>query len=108
MDLNKNICFKCPANEIASDETKDEETVDIEESYDSVEYDILTRIYPNRVVQELKIKPSFNYWTPYIGKYTRRSKIVLNTEYKKLSKINRRFEEDCREITEERILEKVS
>ena len=31
MDLNKKICFRCLVNEIASDETEDEDTVDVEE-----------------------------------------------------------------------------
>ena len=57
------------------------------------------------MLKELEIKPSFNYWAPYIGKYTRRSKIVLNIEHKKVSKINGKFEKDCREMTEERILD---
>ena len=65
------------------DETEDERTVDVEDLQESVEYYILARIFPNRVIQELKVKPSFNYWVPCIEKYTRRSKIVLITEYKK-------------------------
>ena len=103
MDLNKKICFKCPVNEIVSDKTEDQDTVHVEEFWESVEYNMLARIFPNRVIQELVIKPSFNYWVPYIGKYTRHPKIVLNTEHKKVSKIN--IEEDCREMTEECILE---
>ena len=92
-------------NEIVSYETEDEDTVDAEEFWESVEYNILARIFLNRVIQELEIKPSFNYWAPYIGKYTRPSKIVLNTEHKKVSKINGKFEKDCREMTEEHILD---
>ena len=56
---------KCPLNEIVRDETEDERTVDVEEFWESVEYYILARIFPNRVIQELKVKPSFNYWVPY-------------------------------------------
>ena len=83
MGLNKKICFKCPMNEITSDETEDERTVDVEEFWEYVEYNILARIFPNRVMQELKIKTSFYYWAPCIEKYTTRSKFVPNTEYKK-------------------------
>ena len=36
MDLNKKTCFKCPVNEITSDETEDEGTVDVEEFWESV------------------------------------------------------------------------
>ena len=61
------------------DETEDEETVDAEEFWESVEYNIIARIFPNCVMQELK-KKSFNYWPPCIGKYTRCFKIVLNAE----------------------------
>ena len=56
MDLNKKICFKYPVNEIISDETEDEETVDAEEFWESVEYNIIARIFPNCVMQELKKK----------------------------------------------------
>ena len=73
------------------DETEDKDTVDVEEFSESVEYDMLARIFPNCVIQWLEIKPSFNYWAPYIGKYTRRSKIFLITEHEKISKINGKF-----------------
>ena len=56
MDLNKKICFKCPVNEIVNDEIEDEGTVGFEEFWVSVEYNILSRIFPNRVIQELKMK----------------------------------------------------
>ena len=57
---------------------------------------------------EIKKKKQVLTREPYIGKYSRRSKIVLNTGYKKISKINGKFEEDCREMTEEHILEDVN
>ena len=38
-------------NEIVSDETEDEDTVDVEEFWESVEYDMLARIFPNCVIQ---------------------------------------------------------
>ena len=36
------------------DETEDEETVDAEEFWESVEYNIIARIFPNCIMQELK------------------------------------------------------
>ena len=68
MELHKKICFRCPVNEIVSNETKVEDTVDVEEFWEFVKYNILARIFPNRVIQELEIKPRFNYWAPYFGK----------------------------------------
>ena len=60
-------------------------------------------------MQELKITLIFNYWASCIGKYTRRSKVVPNTEHKKLSKLKwEKFEEDCRDMSEECVIENVN
>ena len=41
MGLNKKISFKCTANEIVNNETEDEGTADVEESWEFFEYNIL-------------------------------------------------------------------
>ena len=71
-------------NEITSDETEDEGAVDVEEFWESVEYNILARIFPNRVMQELKIKTSFYYWAPLLKNIPHVLKLfqILNTKNK--------------------------
>ena len=47
-------------------------------------------------------------WAPYIGKKTRRNKFLINTEHRKVSRHTQELKKDCREVTEERILELLS
>ena len=51
MDLNKKNLLEVSCEWNSCDETEDEETVDVEEFWESVEYDMLARIFQNCVVQ---------------------------------------------------------
>ena len=44
-------------------------------------------------------------WAPFIGRATRIGKHVFNTEHRKVKEKDGQIEDDCREITEERLLE---
>ena len=54
------------------------------------------------------VKPSLLNCAPYIVKKTRRNKLLINTEHRKVSRHAQELEIDCREVTEERILELLS
>ena len=71
-------------NQIVNDETEDKGTVNVGDFGESVEYKTLARIFLNRVMQELKRKPNFNYWASFIGKYTHSSKYWIQRKSKSL------------------------
>ena len=54
------------------------------------------------------VEPSLLNWAPYIGKKSRRKKFLYNTKHRKVSRHTQELEKNCREVTEERILELLS
>eukprot|EP00794_Sanderia_malayensis_P018536 gene18536-20396_t len=58
----------------------------------------------NLSIQGSQLHRLYN-WAPYIGKFTRKSRFLINTEYKKVNNENRQLEIDCRQVTEERLME---
>ena len=69
---------------------------------------MLLHAFPGRAICELNLKPNFKEWAPYLGPFTRADDIVLNTEHRKINKGNGKLEEECREMSQERILEMLS
>ena len=55
----------------------------------------------------MRLKPSLSFWAPYIGPKTRKNNFLFNTEYRKLSTNTKEPECECRELTEERLLNTV-
>ncbi|RXN16478.1 HMG domain-containing 3-like isoform X2 [Labeo rohita] len=53
------------------------------------------------------VKPTYHFWAPWIGKNTRRSDSVLNTEYKKLHSSKSASETAEITVTEERLKEEL-
>jgi len=53
------------------------------------------------------VKPMHHFWAPWIGKNTRRSDIVLNTEYEKLQSSKSPSETAEITVTEERLKEEL-
>ncbi|XP_077862074.1 uncharacterized protein LOC144343260, partial [Saccoglossus kowalevskii] len=51
-----------------------------------------------------KVKPSYSGWAPYIGHSTR-GPSVFNTEHRKVLRDTNNLESECREMSEERLLE---
>ncbi|KTG30239.1 hypothetical protein cypCar_00027344 [Cyprinus carpio] len=49
------------------------------------------------------IKPNFEYWAPWIGRYTRKAPIVLNTEWQKVQSTSAQDLITEMDITEERL-----
>ena len=54
---------------------------------------------------DLAIKPSIINWSPYIGRFTRSSNLIVNTEHRKIHKDSGELEADCRELSQERLIE---
>ena len=108
MDLNRKISFRCPMSELELPEKYDREgadRVDCEKFWEKVELGIVMRGFSDREVEELKVRPNLLNWAPYIGKETRESNNVYNTEHRKIKADDGEMEADCREMTEERLYE---
>ncbi|XP_065150497.1 HMG domain-containing protein 3-like [Paramisgurnus dabryanus] len=53
------------------------------------------------------VKPTFGFWAPWIGPETRKSDVVLNTEWEKVHRPAKTKEQAELDITEDRLLEEV-
>ena len=53
------------------------------------------------------VKPTFGFWAPWIGPETRKSDVVLNTEWEKVHRPAKTQEQAELDITEDRLLEEV-
>ena len=51
------------------------------------------------------VEPNLFQWSPFIGPKTRKGPMIMNTEHRKVHQENGEIESDCREVTEERLLE---
>ena len=93
MDLNKKVAFDCPQSylELPDDyDTQEADIVDSDNFWRKVEMSMIIRGFPNRVVPDFKIRPSLLFWAPFIGKQTRKSSLLFNTEHRKVKKNRRR------------------
>ena len=75
-----------------------------------IELVVISKAFTRSNLKSLNIKPNLHYWAPYIGRKTRRCSNILNTEHRKVKTgIEKNIEnDDCREMTEERLLEMLS
>ena len=88
MDLNRKIAFKMPAEEfeeITIDRNSTEpDLVDMGSFGEKIELAVISKAFTCSNLESLNIKPNLHYWTPYIGKKTRRCSNILNTEHRKV------------------------
>ena len=70
-----------------------------------VELSMMVRGFGSMEIPEFQVEPSLLNWTPHIGKHTRAQPQLLNTEHREVKKGSLKYEDDCREITEERLFE---
>lgn len=66
---------------------------------------MILRGFPGRKVKDFEVKPNLLHWAPYLGRRTRKSSLLFNTEHRKVGRNDGELEKDCREITEERLVE---
>ena len=111
-DLNRKVAFQCNLNDVEDVDDTESDTVgdvDCDKFWKDAECNILASAFPDSVSTKFSIKPSFKNWSPFMGKKTRKSNILLNTEYMKLNRktgeINPEF---LKEMNEERLFEIIS
>jgi len=108
MDLNKKVSFACDKSQLELPEEYDQndaDYVDCECFWEKVELAMLVRGFPRRTVPEFEVQTQLLSWSPFIGKMTRKNDLLLNTEHRKIDRNSGELERDCRDITEERLLE---
>ena len=108
MDLNKKVSFACNKSQLELPENynrEDADFVDCDRFWEKVELAMVLRGFPGRMVPELVVETNLLSWSPFIGRSTRRSSLLLNTEHRKVDRSSGELENDCRDITEERLLE---
>ena len=106
-DLNRKVVFKCH-NIDENTPNNDEDTadyVDCIEFWNKVENNMIARGFSPKIPVEFEVKPAICNWSPHIGRFTRSSNLLVNTEHRKIHKATGEVEADCRELSEERLLE---
>lgn len=53
------------------------------------------------------VKPSFEHWGPWIGKNTRKSEVVFNTEFDKVSSSKPSAEAEVSLVSEDRLVDEL-
>ena len=111
-DLNRKVAFQCDHDSVEDVDDTDDETagdVDCDKYWKYVECNILAGAFPGSVKTKFSVKPSYKFWSPYMGKNTRKSNILLNTEYKKLNRKTGTYDSEyLKELSTERLHELVS
>lgn len=108
MDLNKKVSFACDKSQLELPEEYDQndaDYVDCEYFWEKVELAMLMRGFPRRTVPEFEVQTHLLSWSPFIGRMTRKNDLLLNTEHRKVDRNSGELGRDCRDITEERLLE---
>ncbi|KAK0135142.1 HMG domain-containing protein 3 [Merluccius polli] len=108
MDLHKKGVFNMPVSDIESPPDNYDGHVDIEQFWDAVTREMLSRGLIPCQKNPFVVAPSYHHWAPWIGPQTRCSAHVLNTEFEKLHTPKLlSTEADDQLITEERLVDKV-
>ncbi|XP_041840399.1 LOW QUALITY PROTEIN: uncharacterized protein LOC121639302, partial [Melanotaenia boesemani] len=113
MDLHKKGVFNMPVSEIPSPPDNYNGHVDINNFWDAVATEIISRgLIPCGRKNPFVVPPSYHHWAPWIGPQTRRSNSVLNTEFEKMQsgKMQNDGEndnDDDEKITEERLTDEL-
>ena len=108
MDLNKKVAFNFNVSNLELPENyqmDDADFVDCDVFWGKVELSMIFRGFLSRTIPEFEVNPNLLFWSPFIGRHTRKGPLLLNTKHRKVSRSTGELESDCREISEERLLE---
>ena len=79
--------------------------MDCIEFWNKVENNMITRGFSSKTPVEFEVKPAICNWSPHIGRFTRSSNLLVNNEHREIHKATGEIEADCRELSEERLIE---
>lgn len=60
-----------------------------------------------RAKNSFSVRPSFEYWGPWIGKNTRQSEMALNTEFEKAISAKSSTEAEVSMVSEDRLVDEL-
>ncbi|XP_056109154.1 uncharacterized protein LOC130086936 [Rhinichthys klamathensis goyatoka] len=108
MDLHKKGVFQLSVNDIEEPQENYQGEVNLETFWEALSKEMICRGFVASGAQNpFVVKPMYHFWAPWIGKNTRRSDIVLNTEYEKLHSSKSASETAEITVTEERLKEEL-
>ena len=64
-----------------------------------------SRGFRGRKSEQMVINPVLRYWAPFMGEASRIGDFLYNSEHRKVKNDNEQLEIECREMSEERLLE---
>ena len=106
-DVNRKVAFKYrePDEKTEEQNYSDADEVDCKKFWDDVTMEMVSRGCRGRKVNEMTVSPKLSNWAPYIGEKSRIGNIIYNSEHQKAHAENDDIEIECREMSEERLLE---
>ncbi|KAJ8023112.1 HMG domain-containing protein 3 [Holothuria leucospilota] len=107
LDVDKKGAFRCNISDVElPDESEESDIEDCDLFWDDVEKNMLaTGFLGQDVNNPYDVGPSYTHWSPYIGRNTRSDTRILNTEHRKVHRGSRLLKRECREFTQERLIE---
>ena len=111
-DLNRKVVFKYKETDDANkflqncDEVE-RDLVNCEDFWKTVTKAMLSRGFRNRKITSIDIQPNLLNWSPYIGPNSRNCNFLYNSESRKIHWETGEIEIDCRELSEERLIENI-
>ncbi|XP_040918070.1 uncharacterized protein LOC121198193 isoform X2 [Toxotes jaculatrix] len=85
MDIHRNRVPKLEVSELKTPPEDFDGLHNVEDFWDSVHLEMISRgFFPSSSTNPFVVRPCYENWAPWIGKETRKSDHVLNTEFKKM------------------------
>ncbi|XP_067249231.1 HMG domain-containing protein 3-like [Chanodichthys erythropterus] len=104
MDLHRKGVFSVPVSDISEPHETYNGEVNSEDFWETLTMErIAAGLLKTGDRNPYNIKPNFEYWAPWIGRYTRKAPIVLNTEWQKVQSTSAQDLITEMDITEERL-----
>uniref|UniRef100_A0A8C1VA99 SAP domain-containing protein n=1 Tax=Cyprinus carpio TaxID=7962 RepID=A0A8C1VA99_CYPCA len=104
MDLHRKGVFSMPVSDISEPHETYNGEVNSEDFWETLSMErIAAGLLKTGDRNPYNIKPNFEYWAPWIGRYTRKAPIVLNTEWQKVQSTSAQDLITEMDITEERL-----
>ncbi|XP_039606727.1 uncharacterized protein LOC120527410 [Polypterus senegalus] len=108
MDLHKKGVFKISVNDIKKPPENFRGEVDLETFWDALSKEMICRgfVVSGRC-NPFAVPPIFNIWAPWIGRRTRRSNVVVNTEFEKIHSPKSLSEAAEISVSEDRLIDEL-
>ncbi|XP_072567723.1 uncharacterized protein [Paramormyrops kingsleyae] len=108
MDLHRKGVFNLAVSDLKAPPEDFSGEHDIEGFWSSIHLEMISReFFPSSVKNPFSVPPTYTHWAPWIGSETRKSDIVLNTEFKKV-RTSSSHEAQLSSVTEERLFDELT